>query len=326
MSRKVSPPAAGVEYEWEFAKPWDDNRTAWEKFCTTLYNREECTVLGRTPKNWFQLFVFYSVFYIFLSILFAICMAGMLATLDEKYPTWQLDDSLIGSNPGLGFRPMPPNIDEGSLIWYMPSNKSTVDFWVNSIDGFLKEYREPPRTKGVRQVCDYDRPATPGKVCDVDVNNIIWQKCTQTEKYGYISSSPCIFLKLNRIFGWEPVFYNDTNDLPQDMPDDLKDYIKKVAIDKEKLNTIWVSCHGEGPFDNENVGPIDYYPQPGFPGYYYPFQNQEGYLSPLVAVHFKNPAMHSLINIECRIWAKNAFYRKNPKDREGAVHFEILLD
>jgi hypothetical protein len=55
------------------------------------------------------------------------------------------------------------------------------------------------------------------------------------------------------------------------------------------LNTIWVSCEGENPADLENIGPIKYYPRRGFPGFYYPYENSEGYLSPLVAVHFERP-------------------------------------
>jgi hypothetical protein len=50
-----------------------------------------------------------------------------------------------------------------------------------------------------------------------------------------------------------------------------------------------VSCEGENPADIENVGPVKYYPRQGFPGYYYPYENSEGYLSPLVAVHFERP-------------------------------------
>lgn len=55
------------------------------------------------------------------------------------------------------------------------------------------------------------------------------------------------------------------------------------------MNTIWVSCEGENPADVENIGPIEYFPRRGFPGYYYPYENSEGYLSPLVAVHFARP-------------------------------------
>lgn len=56
-----------------------------------------------------------------------------------------------------------------------------------------------------------------------------------------------------------------------------------------QLNTVWVTCEGENPADIENIGPIEYYPRQGFPGYYFPYENSEGYLSPLVAVHFMKP-------------------------------------
>lgn len=61
-----------------------------------------------------------------------------------------------------------------------------------------------------------------------------------------------------------------------------------------QLNTIWVSCEGENPADLENIGPIKYYPRQGFPGYYFPYENSEGYLSPLVAVHFQRPVRKCL--------------------------------
>lgn len=70
------------------------------------------------------------------------------------------------------------------------------------------------------------------------------------------------------------------------MPTDLKDHIGGQN-DPLKRNTIWVSCQGENPADEENIGPIEYYPGMGFPGYFYPYENSEGYLSPLVAVQFK---------------------------------------
>lgn len=56
-----------------------------------------------------------------------------------------------------------------------------------------------------------------------------------------------------------------------------------------QLNNVWVSCEGESPADVENIGPIEYYPKPGLPGYFFPYENSEGYLSPLVAVKFLHP-------------------------------------
>lgn len=121
-----------------------------------------------------------------------------------------------------------------------------------------------------------------------------------------------------------------------------------------QLNTVWLSCEGENPADIENVGPIEYYPRQGFPGYYFPYENSEGYLSPLVAIHFTKPTRtysdrekeHRIrfsvnvinafgyfsrlisggiiINVECKAWAYNI--KHDRKERTGSVHFELMID
>lgn len=35
---------------------------------------------------------------------------------------------------------------------------------------------------------------------------------------------------------------------------------------------------------------------------------------------------HTLINVECRAWAKNIFYKRSLQNREGSVHFELMID
>lgn len=49
---------------------------------------------------------------------------------------------------------------------------------------------------------------------------------------------------------------------------------------------VWVSCEGENPADVENIKSRDYYPRMGFPSFYFPFKNIEGYIPPIVAVQF----------------------------------------
>lgn len=96
---------------------------------------------GTTHKYYFvsaQLLIFYTLFYIVLAALFAICMQGLFATLDDKVPKWQLDSSLIGTNPGMGFRPISSRTEEGSLIWYNTGNASTITKWVHLLDEFLE--------------------------------------------------------------------------------------------------------------------------------------------------------------------------------------------
>lgn len=44
----------------------------------------------------------------------------------------------LGVNPGLGFRPLPDDPDEGSLIWYEASNQTQVKIWTDRLDKFLE--------------------------------------------------------------------------------------------------------------------------------------------------------------------------------------------
>lgn len=55
------------------------------------------------------------------------------------------------------------------------------------------------------------------------------------------------------------------------------------------MHSVWLTCDGELPDDKEHVGRVKYLPEQGFPGFYYPYVNGEGYLSPLVAVQFVRP-------------------------------------
>jgi sodium/potassium-transporting ATPase subunit beta len=64
-------------------------------------------------------------------------MKGLFSTIDETTPKWKLSESLIGTNPGLGFRPM-PDVEQGSLIWYESSNQTQISSWVSLLDEFLK--------------------------------------------------------------------------------------------------------------------------------------------------------------------------------------------
>lgn len=88
---------------------------------------------------------------------------------------------------------------------------------------------------------------------------------------------------------------------------------------------MFVTCDGQYAKDRELVGDIEMAPK-GMPFYYYPYLNIEGYLSPLVVVQFKSPARRELINIECIAWAPNIVYKRSERDRQGSVHFELLVD
>lgn len=148
---------------------------------------------------------------------------------------------------------------------------------------------------------------------------------------------------MNKIFSWEPVFFEPDN-LPGNMPETLKTHIQKASTEK----VVWVSCEGEYPADKEHIGELSYFTSQGnngFNGNFYPFKKQAGYKQPLVAVQFKNATrefiMHTnviriilksissstegvIINIECKAWAKNIEHDRT--DRRGSVHLELMID
>lgn len=288
-----------------------------------LYNSKDGKILGRTAKSWAQLFLFYAAFYVVLAALFAICMQGLLVTLNHQYPKWQLDESRIGTNPGLSYRPMQED-SETSSIHYTAANRTSVGEWVDLLNNFLEPYTDSTKLPGGgknQAICDFNTPPKQGQVCAFEVTKL--GACSAAGGFGYNQSAPCFFLKLNRIYGWMPEFYDDVDDLPADMPDDLSDYIRSLVPAERKQ--VWVSCK-ELTNKDELLGPVAYLPSRGFPSYYYPYMNVEGYLSPLVAIHLARPLPKTTINVECRAWAKNIVYRGGTRDRLGSLHVTLLID
>lgn len=142
--------------------------------------------------------------------------------------------------------------------------------------------------------------------------------CTGDNAYGYNNSKPCVFLKLNKIYGWVPNCHNDTSNLPKEMPEDLVKHIN--SLDYSKRNQVWVSCNAtrNGTVDT----PIEYSPR-GFPSYFFPYLNHKGYVSPIVAVKLENPKINKQFEVECRYWAKGIEYRDSNKDRRVSGNEEI---
>ncbi|XP_050309435.1 sodium/potassium-transporting ATPase subunit beta-1 [Anthonomus grandis grandis] len=303
--------------EFQFQKL--KHETKWETFKRAIYDPETKSVLGRTGKSWGQLLLFYAIFYAVLAALFAICMQGLFATLSDTQPTWTLDKSLIGTNPGLGFRPISKRTEEGSLIVYNMTNQTEVNKWVDLIDEFLIPYKANQAGKNY-VTCDFDKPPAEGKVCVSDLSKL--GNCNKDRAYGYNGSSPCIFLKLNKIFGWKPEYYTEVH---PDMPKELKLHIEENTKNVTERQQVWVSCTGVDDIDKEHVQSFNYYPH-GFASYYYPYQNYPNYISPIIAVELVNVKTNIIISVECRAWAKNIEYKGGSLKRAGSVQFEIQVD
>ena len=58
---------------------------------------------------------------------------------------------------------------------------------------------------------------------------------------------------------------------------------------------------------------------------YFPYLNQKGYESPLVAVQFLSPKLNVRIRIVCKAWAKNIDHDRNKKHGFPSGFFEFDL-
>jgi len=295
-------------------------RHGWERVRYIFHNPETGQILSRTPKSWALIILFYIVYYCFLASFWALMMFIFWQTLDMSTPKWIANESIIGTSPGLGLRPHQTDalVDSSMIVFNMDSKNDTEHIagwgqWAERLEEFFSTYENKGK---VCSIADRPEPGS-GEACQFDLANL--GPCN-TKGHGYDVGQPCIFLKLNRIFGVNNDPFNDPESLPDEMPQNLKDHIKE----QEDKDQVWVDCRGEYPADEEGMGEIHYFPESrGFPSYYFPYEKQADYESPLVAVQFTNPNHGQLLHIECRAWAKNIEYDK--RHRMGISHFELYI-
>lgn len=98
-----------------------------------------------------------------------------------------------------------------------------------------------------------------------------------------------IFYKINKFFGGKKYFYNIFLS--------CIDIFLKIKQKYFQNNRVWIDCQGENPADRENIGPLIYHPTNGISKNYFPYENQEGYLSPAIFVEFTQPKRE--LNASC---------------------------
>ncbi len=193
---------------------------------------------------------------------------------------------------------------------------------------YIGNWDRPPLNK--EEACEFNKEWLSDQGSDI--------KCISEEHYGYYHGKPCMLLKLNRVYGWNPIPYFNVTMVENHptMPKDLKQHIRKTWEENcrgrgfeiedrcPELNMVWLHCDGEDDPDKENIGSVSYTPWRGFPAYFFPYWNQLGYLQPVVMVQLKNPTPGVLINIECTAWAN--FIDHDRAKMKGSVHIEFLMD
>lgn len=281
-----------------------------ERFSKFMWNPSTNKFMKKNDTEWARLLFFYFCFMGSLTIYAAIAFAIYVEVYIDKNHPRSMEENLLAGLPALGFRPMPDL--RTTMIRFVQGQPFSYKPYSDHIQALLLQYENQMQESEALIDCENlnekDRPRN--KACRFLIDSL-GQQCTWQRDYGYDWGQPCVLLKLNKIFDWYPVPYNESNRPPQ-------------LGDRWSPGHVGVTCEGENPIDQENIGPLQFWPPQGFPIYYYPYLNQEGYRAPLVMVKFVRPTNGVVINVWCKAWAQNIQHHR--QDSQGSIHFELLVD
>lgn len=110
-----------------------------ENFKRFVWNPQTRKCLGRTGDSWLKLIAFYIALYTSLAAIWTIYFYIFHLTISDKHPKWQLGESLIGTNPGLGLRPASPRHKvESALISFQEGPDGDYKQWVDDLNEYLQ--------------------------------------------------------------------------------------------------------------------------------------------------------------------------------------------
>lgn len=267
-----------------------------QKFKKILYNPEDHSVLTRTAGSWGLIFLFYAVFYTSLASFFCGFMAiFQYIVIDEHVPGQTGMHSLLLLNPGLQFAPQVST--DNTLISVTLNPQSSNEKYLSKTVKFLESYTENDTTT---VICTPGQPLPEEfpseKPCRFDVN--ILGECADPEQ-AIQNKRPCVFLTLNRIFGWFP----DTD--------------KRIIL----------NCTGRSKTDTERLGQPVYHPSwdgsdnktYGVIGtQYFPFTGNKYFQKPAVAVQFPDMARDIAVQVECTV--------HDVRNADSSTKFEMKVD
>jgi len=334
-------------------KPVGWDRTGWEAFQYMLWNPDTGEILTRTPLSWLKITVFYCIYYCFLAGFWIACLNVFFATLPEAHdgPRWLKEDSIIGVNPGVGLRPRNTDARIDSQMFVLRQGDTNIHPSEHEGEGdlnadyvarttkFLENYDN--KVMGQRELLD-------GTMEDYPVFDLsVLKDCKKENNYGYVvpvppegeekeQVKPCIFIKLNTIWGWTPEPYDcaaeEAKGKESEGPclPDIKKHLEGQGADAQK--NVYINCRGRYAADQEALeGGLEYFPSnQGLPISYFPYQGKGAgaggnFHAPLIAVKITPKEGHGgqLIHIECRAYYKGV--KHVTKTKEGMVMFELQI-
>jgi len=324
---------------------WD--RTGFEAFKYMIWNPDTGEILTRTPISWLKITVFYCIYYACLTGFWLACMYVFFMTVPKDNPKWKLDESIIGTNPGVGIRPSNTKelVDSSMFVIKVgdSSKKPTgdgdgegnknIDYAIRTRN-YLDKYKITDGMKNCEEGSEGE--FTDHRSCIFDLS--VLGECAEYP-YGFLAggenaqlgsskyAEPCLFVKFNKIFDWQPrpiKSDNITETLADPKYDKMSQRLKDIIVKSSNRDYIWIDCFGRYAADQE-VFSIDYFPEnQGIPTKYFPFSGGN-YHAPLVALKVREnkEAWGQLQHIECRAWFDGVEHIT--KDKAGLVQFEVHM-
>ncbi|KAH8867691.1 Sodium/potassium-transporting ATPase subunit beta [Schistosoma japonicum] len=261
------------------------NRQWWLYQRLTTSHVESCNYLNR-----WKLFIFFTLFYTFLFTIF-ICLMKLVLykIIDADKPYLTGSYSSLQNSPGLSI--IPVSSTEMNLIAYKVGYPDTYLIFQDMMIAFLSQYEYYSYTGNNLRNCLIDNDSqslTYETLIETSCAfNLDWSYvCNINNNFGYDSGSPCVIIKLNRLYGWLPEIGSHENGIK-------------------------ICCKGANPNDDILLGDICMYDayihteegcqrQCAFiPHQYFPYLNQESYQSPLIFLQLQNVKKNVLMQIHC---------------------------
>ena len=315
----------------------------------TKYNNnknQKAGVCTRNPIAWLQLLLFYTCFYSFLVGYWALCFYVFWSNfITDEEPYYKLEESRIagfgsaGVKPGLSVIPRLPDEfdhDHGRTyhyFLYQDWNEDQLDgvktndyTWVKNIK---KEYFEQLASDNSSVACDDEsHEYHDNDVCKISLDNL-GQDCGKYP-YGYSnqSFSPCLFLKLNRIYQFKPEPYDYQTEMFQSLGNWINNSFVKQNIQREPRK-VYISCHGINEETEDKIlGKFRFFPSDaGISFRYFPYHSLKQIpRSPVVALQLlPDFPKNQEIVMDCYPFFKNVVHDRKSRQGIFRLHIKVLM-
>ncbi|KAH8242858.1 hypothetical protein KR032_002607, partial [Drosophila birchii] len=221
-----------------------------------IFDMDEKKLFGRTAWGWTRITLFYLTLFILIAIITAFWILLFRFLLIKK-------DRPISAKKSPGVSLVPHN--ESTLVFY-PGEPTKIYPIADRIEEFLIQMKD--------NAIDY------------------FSDFNEDELWGYRTGKPCVFVRLNKVYGFKPDTYDTPDELPKDAPGGLEYVIRKHG----GTPRIWVSYKVlTGPSPT-----ILYYPGPFFDA-----SDKMVGVQRVVAVQLSNFPPNTDVEIDFRVWARN---------------------